>query len=51
MPLAKGSSDDVISRNIAELIGSGRPKGQAVAIAYKQAGRNKKKAKPKKKKK
>jgi len=47
MPLKKGSSKKTISYNIAELIRSGRPKKQAVAIAYKQAG----KSKPKKKRK
>ena len=34
MPLVKGSSKKVISRNIATEIRSGRPKSQAVAIAY-----------------
>jgi len=33
MPLKKGKSKKVISSNIAELIRSGRPKKQAVAIA------------------
>lgn len=46
MPLKKGSSQDVISANIRELIKSGRPREQAVAIAYDHAG----KSKPKKKK-
>lgn len=39
MPLLEGSSDDVISANIAELIRAGHPRDQAVAIAYKKAGR------------
>lgn len=37
MPLEKGSSQEVISRNIAELIKSGHSKEQAAAIAYKEA--------------
>jgi len=38
MPLKKGSSKAVIQSNIKELIKSGKPKDQAVAIAYKNAG-------------
>ena len=38
MPLIKGSSQDVIHKNIRELIESGKPKYQAIAIAYKEAG-------------
>lgn len=38
MPLIKGSSQDVIHQNIRELIDSGKPKDQAIAIAYKEAG-------------
>lgn len=38
MPLEKGKSQDVIHRNIKELINSGKPKDQAIAIAYKEAG-------------
>ena len=37
MPLKRGKSKDVISANIAELVKSGRPQKQAVAIAYSQA--------------
>lgn len=44
MPLKKGSSDKVVSRNIRELVNSGRPQKQAVAIAMRTAG----KPKPKK---
>lgn len=38
MPLIKGSSQDVIHKNIRELIDSGKPKDQAIAIACKEAG-------------
>lgn len=38
MPLLKGSSQDVIHKNIRELIDSGKPRDQAIAIAYKEAG-------------
>lgn len=40
MPLLEGSSDKVISANIAELIRAGHPRDQAVAIAYRKAGRS-----------
>jgi len=43
MPLKPGDSQDVISANIAELIRSGYPKDQAVAIAYSNARKSKKK--------
>lgn len=48
MPLKEGSSQEVISENIAELIRSGKPKEQAAAIAYEKAGKSKAKdqAKP-----
>lgn len=41
MPLESGSSREVISHNIAELIRSGHPRDQAAAIAYKEARKSK----------
>lgn len=41
MPLREGSSREVISENIAELIRSGKPQAQAVAIAFENAGLSK----------
>lgn len=43
MPLAKGSSKKVISKNIATEIRAGKPKKVAAAIAYKTAGKSRKK--------
>lgn len=37
MPLKHGSSKGVISENISELVHSGRPKDQAIAIAMSKA--------------
>ena len=42
MPLEKGKSNAAVSRNIAHLMGTGRPQQQAVAIAMKTAGRSRK---------
>lgn len=48
MPLKKGKSEKIVSENVRELRGTGRPLDQAVAIAMKQAGKAKKKKKGKK---
>lgn len=42
-PLKRGSSDEVVSANIRELMRSGYPREQAVAIALQKAGKKKKK--------
>jgi hypothetical protein len=42
MPLKTGSSKAVISHNISEMIKAGRPRDQAVAAAYRKAGKKKK---------
>ncbi len=43
MPLKKGSSKEVISDNIRELIAAGHPQKQAVAIALEESRKSKKK--------
>jgi len=43
MPLKKGSGKKVISANIRELMASGRPQKQAVAIALDEAHKARKK--------
>lgn len=40
MPLKQGSSDETISENVKKLMNEGYPQDQAVAIAYKEAGRS-----------
>ena len=42
MPLAKGSSKKTISANIRTEVKAGRPVKQAAAIAYRVAGKSKK---------
>lgn len=42
MPLKSGKSRSVVSQNIEELVGSGRPQKQAVAIALSKTGKSKK---------
>ena len=45
MPLEKGKSKKTVSKNIGELVHSGRPQRQAVAIAYRVAGLSRDRAK------
>ena len=40
MPLAKGSSKETISKNISQLMHEGYEQRQAIAIAYKTAGKS-----------
>ena len=48
MPLVRGKSKKAISKNISELVRSGRPQRQAVAIAMDRGGRGRKKKKGRK---
>ena len=47
MPLKKGTSKETISHNIAEMIKAGHKPSQAIAAAYSNAGKSKKKGKKK----
>ena len=49
MPLEKGSSSKVRSDNIRELMHSGRPQKQAVAIAFSESRRSGRKGKGRRK--
>lgn len=42
MPLHPGSSDEVVSENISEMMHSGHPQKQAIAASLKKAGRSNK---------
>lgn len=43
MPLKKGKSKKVMSLNISELVHSGKPQKQAIAIAFSVSGKSNKK--------
>ena len=43
MPLQKGSSNKVVSKNIRTEMAHGKPQKQAIAIAMSMAGKKKKK--------
>lgn len=49
MPLKKGKSKKAFKSNVSELVHSGYPIKQALAISYSKAGEKKKPAKKKKK--
>lgn len=41
MPLKPGSDEATISENIAEMVRAGHPRKQAIAAAYRNAGKSK----------
>jgi hypothetical protein len=43
MPLVKGKSKKAIGKNIKTEMDAGKPQKQAIAIAYSEAGKSKKK--------
>lgn len=43
MPLKYGSSDEIVSQNVAIEMRAGKPQRQAVAIALNKAGKSRKK--------
>lgn len=45
MPLKKGKTQDVINKNISEMVHAGHPQDEAVAAAVKKAGKKKKESK------
>lgn len=45
MPLKKGSSKKVIAANIRREMHAGKPRKQAIAIAFSKAGKSRKKKK------
>lgn len=45
MPLTKGSSHATIAHNIAEMVRAGHPQKQAIAAAYRVAGKSRRKRK------
>jgi hypothetical protein len=45
VPLKQGTSQRVISHNIAAEIQAGKPRKQAIAIAYRKAGKTRRKIK------